>query len=633
MDDRDRIDRLEVQLARLEWEVRNLKQATGLAGAPDRTGSRAGAAAGVRTTTRSSRFTSWRARAGRDLEAWFGENALLVVGVLALVAAVGFALKYAFEQGWISPALRVLAGLAIGLAVAGYGERLRRRGLRRFGAAALGAGAAIAYLAVWAAAGPYAFVPAGVGIAALAVLSGLVLVSAWRGDEPYLATIAAAGAYLAPFLLGDASASANLLLGYTALVSAGVATIAIVRGWQLTLGIVLVGFFVGAAATAGRANEAFLALYLAGGGAAAVKATRVLGWRAYEVAAWAAAWVGLFLGAVAVDGWAGWAYVAAPALLVAQGWFEAGGGRASGVHERQGTAAARTHQGVNRSAMLAASALLWAVVAVKALPPAADAYPLIVIGVIGLLYVAPALAGRIPDLLVAGVGVLALGVLAQWNMTGVTLGWAVLVVIAGIATRRGPLSTVRWTAVALGALAVFRFLTVDVYTRPETDLAFVGSWPLALYGVIVALVLLAGPQWREIDRRFTVYEGIDLRIVTWLLAGVLVFLGGTTEIRLAFAQRVGQGSELAGLAGGLAVSAFWLLYAGVLLAYGFRTDRRAVRVAGLVVAALAILKVVFYDLANLEALYRVASFALLALITLLGAYAYHRRAGQGRPTR
>jgi uncharacterized membrane protein len=110
---------------------------------------------------------------------------------------------------------------------------------------------------------------------------------------------------------------------------------------------------------------------------------------------------------------------------------------------------------------------------------------------------------------------------------------------------------------------------------------------------------------------------IDLQVVTWLLTGLLLFVGVSIEITRL---------ELNPLATGLAVSAFWLAYAGVLLGYGFGTDRKGVRVTGLVVASVAIYKVVFYDLSKLDALYRVGSFALLAVITLVGAYAYHNRA-------
>jgi len=43
------------------------------------------------------------------------------------------------------------------------------------------------------------------------------------------------------------------------------------------------------------------------------------------------------------------------------------------------------------------------------------------------------------------------------------------------------------------------------------------------------------------------------------------------------------------------------------------------------VAAGAGLKIVLYDLSNLEALYRIASFFALAVIALAVAYAYNRK--------
>ncbi|MFW6088982.1 MAG: DUF2339 domain-containing protein, partial [Gemmatimonadota bacterium] len=254
MDESDRIDAIEARLDRVESELRNLidaidvARAEGRDPAASRAASDSAASAAPDPTSGPlpaapprTRGPGRSGKARRDFEAWFGENALLVVGVLALVAAVGFTLKHAIEQGWISPALRVLAGLVAGLGLATYGEITVRRGLVRFGAAAIGAGAALAYLATWAAAGPYAFVSPGVGLAALAVLSGLVLASAWRSDEPYLGAMAAAGAYLAPFVLGDASTSANLLLGYAALVTVAIAPIAGLNGWRATVAIVLVG--------------------------------------------------------------------------------------------------------------------------------------------------------------------------------------------------------------------------------------------------------------------------------------------------------------------------------------------------------------------------------------------------------
>ena len=621
MDDSGRIDAVEARLERVESELRNLIDAIDVARAearevsvpPTASGSRPSAAAEsvpalpvaplpAAPPRRPRRST----RTGRDLEAWFGENALLVVGVLALVAAVGFALKHAIEQGWISPALRVLAGLAAGLGLAVYGEVSVRRGLRRFGAAAIGAGAALAYLATWAAAGPYALASAGIGLTALAILSGLVLASAWRSDEPYLGAMAAAGAYLAPFILGDVSSSANLLLAYTALVSAAVAPMAGLNGWRATVTIVLVGYFWAALAVLGSANPAWLAIYLAAGGGAAVGLARGAGWRAHEIGAWVAAWAMLLGAATNAEGSNGWAFAVAPLVLAAPGWFAVR--RAS---------LAEAAESPYRRWMFMSSAVLWTGVALIALPPTAEDYPLVVAAAIAAVYVVPALRRKIPLPLSAGIAALALGVSDQWTGTDVTLGWCALIAATALLTRRAPLSAARWVAVVLGFAAIWRLLSFDLFARPAADSAFVGAWPLALYTLLAALVLLAIDGWDEEGGYRVGGVAVNFRVVTWLLAGILLLWGGTVEIHRL---------DISGLAAGLAVSAFWLLYAGGLLAFGFRANSKAVRVTGLVVAALAIWKVAFYDLANLDALYRVGSFTLLALIALVAARAYHGRA-------
>ncbi len=63
---------------------------------------------------------------------------------------------------------------------------------------------------------------------------------------------------------------------------------------------------------------------------------------------------------------------------------------------------------------------------------------------------------------------------------------------------------------------------------------------------------------------------------------------------------------------------------------GFRLNQKLVRSTGLAVAAMVALKIVLYDLSALQALYRVGSFFVLALITLAVAYAYNQRARAGQ---
>ena len=74
------------------------------------------------------------------------------------------------------------------------------------------------------------------------------------------------------------------------------------------------------------------------------------------------------------------------------------------------------------------------------------------------------------------------------------------------------------------------------------------------------------------------------------------------------------------------MSVWWLLFAGGCILGGFRLAIRPLRIAGLWVSGLAVLKVILVDLSTLDALYRVASVFGLGLVSLLVAWGYHRRA-------
>jgi uncharacterized membrane protein len=118
-----------------------------------------------------------------------------------------------------------------------------------------------------------------------------------------------------------------------------------------------------------------------------------------------------------------------------------------------------------------------------------------------------------------------------------------------------------------------------------------------------------------------------LRPLLWSLAGGLLFLGVTGELVQYFAH-AGLGEETAHLAGGLAVSAWWILFAAGCFFLGFRRQIAVLRQAGFAVVGLALAKVLLVDLSRLDALYRVGSFLAVSLVTLAVAYAYHRK-GQG----
>jgi uncharacterized membrane protein len=74
----------------------------------------------------------------------------------------------------------------------------------------------------------------------------------------------------------------------------------------------------------------------------------------------------------------------------------------------------------------------------------------------------------------------------------------------------------------------------------------------------------------------------------------------------------------------LALSAFWAVLGFGSLVAGLVRELKPIRLAGLGLLALAVGKVFIVDLAQLESIWRVASFLALGLLLLAGAFAYQR---------
>jgi hypothetical protein len=76
--------------------------------------------------------------------------------------------------------------------------------------------------------------------------------------------------------------------------------------------------------------------------------------------------------------------------------------------------------------------------------------------------------------------------------------------------------------------------------------------------------------------------------------------------------------------GQVALSALWGLVGLAALIAGLRVNIAPVRTAGLALLLVAVGKVFLFDLATLTSVYRVASFIVLGLLLLAGAFAYQR---------
>jgi len=135
-----------------------------------------------------------------------------------------------------------------------------------------------------------------------------------------------------------------------------------------------------------------------------------------------------------------------------------------------------------------------------------------------------------------------------------------------------------------------------------------GLWFNALLLAYLAPVPLIG----LIARRLDVIGWENAKSAAGVLALALLFAYVTLQTKRYF-QGMMLVPESLSLAETYAYSAVWLAFALVLFIAGIRLGRQPVRLAGLAVLALVVVKVFLGDMSNLEGLFRIASFVGLGL--------------------
>jgi uncharacterized membrane protein len=541
----------------------------------------------------------------------------LGIGVVALLVAAGYLLKLSFDRNWISPAMRCIGGSLAGTAVGALGWRLEAR-YRTYGAALVGAGAGIIYLCIWAACRLYGVLPSATGIVGLALVSVALATIAYAINVEALGVTAALGAFFAPILLGERQTSGDLLLLYLFCMAAGLGLVAARRRWRITTLVVAASYFgVGTLGAADHAHPWGLLLYGLAGGTAGLHLGLRERWWETRLLTFSGGWTLLAAAAERIPQY--WAVLVAGLVLSAPVWWHGlRRPQVSPIHLGPRGAGSGWSAGEALYFFVTPVLLGWAVHGLDA--RYFDARPWLAPALVAASYLIAGYTRTRPAF--AAVGAAALGIAAVQRWDGVPQVWALLalaVVWAGLDLRLDRTDG-RWYGLLTLLAGVQQELDGAAGTRPASDQAFTGSWALALWGSIVVTFAFAARLWRvEAGRE-------DTRLIRnglWMVAGGMALFGVTGELRRYF-ELHSLTAESAGLASGLAVSAWWLLYAAALVAIGFRLALQPARVAGLAVAGLAVFKVVFFDLSSLDALYRVGSVFLLALVALSLAYLYYR---------
>jgi uncharacterized membrane protein len=618
------------------------------------------------------------------VEAAIGGRLLLYAGSLALVLGVGFFLRYAFDHNWVTEWMRIALGVVLGLALGAAGLKLARAGYRGYGHILAGAGAAVLYLAVYAAFSFYGLIGQ---TPAFVLLVAITVASAWIADTEQsqgMAVMAVLGGFITPFLVGSDTDAQVTLFTYVALLVAGTMYLSRRRGWPLlnvvsylltletfgawamayytpskylrtTLFITLfcAMFLVIQRQTARRASVGSavawwvlasapvlyhltavvllfnhgvaLPVYLIACSLAGVAWAMRGGHAGLRVALWVAVSLPLY----------GWL-----AEHHSRTWFTPGLITISSIflmhlvgqldrlvrHDARLSALDLLLLHLNGLGTFLALYLLLERTSLASVPYAGLTLA-VVHGVLARQLRHRDLTAALHALAVT-FSLVAATVAVQLSGGWLTAAWAAegaAVVFIGVWVQR---SWYRAAGGALLAVAAWRWLTLSVPATPAvfhllTNEPFlVGLW---------LTVLLYAAAWIHARAPLTL-PARDQSIAALLLsASALTVMLVTLEVD-AYWRQAGAVSPDATFARGMSLSVLWALYAGILIAIGIKRRYAPIRYFAIALFGLTIGKVFLVDLSDLEGIYRVLGLLIVGVILLVVSFLYQRGAKQRSAT-
>lgn len=169
----------------------------------------------------------------REAIRWDGQLWLNRLGIGLLLLGVALLFRYSIDMGWITPAVRVGFGTAVGLTLLAAGLRIGEK--RRFGSVLVGGGIAVFYIVGWAAFNLYSLVGYTAAFAGAVAVTGLAFGLALRKDEPALGILGAIGGLGTPLLLGLSYGTPRGLAIYTCIIIGWTAALHVKRSWRWVL--------------------------------------------------------------------------------------------------------------------------------------------------------------------------------------------------------------------------------------------------------------------------------------------------------------------------------------------------------------------------------------------------------------
>jgi uncharacterized membrane protein len=180
-----------------------------------------------------------RAATGMGWERLLVEHWLVWLGAAAMALGGAFLVKLSIDRGLLTPLVRVILGVLLGIGLSLSGEWVRRKELAEPGGASgpsyvppalAAAGAATVFASLYAAYALYGFLSAGPAFALLAATAGATVAQSLR-QGPLVAALGLVGAYVVPLMVSSNAPNALPLFAYLAVVTAASLALLRHRAW------------------------------------------------------------------------------------------------------------------------------------------------------------------------------------------------------------------------------------------------------------------------------------------------------------------------------------------------------------------------------------------------------------------
>jgi uncharacterized membrane protein len=512
-------------------------------------------------------------RANLDYESMIAGSWLNYAGILAVLFAVAFFLKYAFDNNWVGPRGRVGIGLIFGAALLVGSDNLLRRGYRYFSEGIAGLGAAALYLSLWGGWHYYRLFDQTTAFAAMIVVTAAMIVVAIGRNSERIAVMALAGGFLTPQLLSTGKNAEITLFTYCLVLVVGLLALERVRDWAWLPPLAFVWtqiYYWGWFSEFYRADELGITLlfatifFIAFSALPAIR-TRAEGKLSDVEIALVPANALVYLGALYKILWP-------------------------------------DHRWAITFAVLALAAAHLAVL--RALPePRKDEPPTLslLFSGIALTYATLAIPLRLDH---------------EWLTIALAIEGALLI-WSGFRAR---LRYLRAAGFILFAVTAVRLLMLDATTT-----TFIFNSRLGAYAAVVACFASACFFARDAGDNLLDAEKVPFAALA-VAANSYALLALSLEVWDALGRTQGLLRDHV-LAQTLGLSILWTLYATALIIVGLARKSALLRWQALALFGLVVTKVFFFDLSFLERFYRILSFLVLGLLLLLVSFLYQRKLG------